>query len=618
MTNSEFDDDKARANAVLTQGTMVSHYRIIEKIGVGGMGEVWLAHDEKLNRKIALKFPSTEIYSGKESQERLIGEAQASAALHHSNIVTIHEVGQFEGRPFLAMSYIKGPTLKELMKKQRIPVEMIVNFGIQISSALTAAHEIGITHRDLKPSNIVVDESQNIQVLDFGLAVSHEMPYKKDKDKTTTTPVTSSLTAGTLNYMAPEQLTDNVTSPRIDIFALGIILYEMTFGDHPFRGESSAELVGNILADALPQFPETPNLLPYDLLRVIRRCLQKDPEFRFQTAQDVRNELLDLQKQIIKEELVFGTNHSSSDAHSYLSEQRFSITADLVRQLEFQSPKMIGDHIDYLDNGILSDTLIIYLHAWGLDHRQCIDFLKALPFRGIAPTLYGFGQHSEHRFPLTLKDHSKLLRALFSELNDRINPKRVILAGHSSGADQVMHISTSDTYPGLDLTGLLLFGCNTSLGSCFLSEKFANLKHSNAEGLLGEIKKIGNNTQSLSEWLKFHEYMVTVFSKFGSNADPLRAFGADLVRPFKENDWKQFASWYRTATNKYSKVRFVVDSDDFETMDEILGHHLKDNVLGDKFEEDTIARENVPHVELANADILLRHTLDFIAQLENR
>lgn len=603
-------------NKALTNGTVISQYKLLSKIGTGGMGEVWLAHDEKLNRKVALKFPSTEFYEGIDSQEWLLSEAQAAAALHYPNVVTIYEVGIFEERPFLAMAYIEGPTLKELTKKRQIPVEMAVRFGIQISNGLAGAHEHGITHRDLKPGNIIVDKSHNLHILDFGLAVTHSVSCDNDPDKTVTKLASTGIAAGTLNYMAPEQLTGGKIGPLVDIFALGIILYELIYGDHPFKGSSSTELLRNILRDTPPQFSDKRDDVPYDLIRIVRRCLQKDPEYRFQTAKDVRNELVDLQELVIKGNDSTDSYLAASVKRSLLREERFVLTTDFVRQLEFQSPKMIGDHIVYLDNGIVSDTLVMYLHAWGLDHRHCADFLKALPYRGIAPTLYGFGQHAKHRFPLSLNDHSKLFRHLFSELRERINPKQVILTGFSSGADHAMHISTSDIHPGLDITGLLLFGCNTNLGSCFISTKFAELKHSNAEELLGEMKRIGNNARSLSEWLKFHEYMVTVFSKFGTNADPLRTFGSDLVKPFKENDWKQFAYWYRAATKKFPHVRFVIDSDDFEIMDKILGYHLRENVLGDEFKEDTVVRESVPHVELAHPEILLKHTLEFIRQIE--
>jgi len=514
------------------------------------------------------------------------------------------------------MAYIEGPTLKELKEKRQIPVDSIIKFGIQISNGLISAHEAGITHRDLKPGNVILDKSNNLHILDFGLALKLHITEDDDIENTITNLGSKDMMAGTLNCMAPEQLTGENVGPSVDIFALGIILYELIYDNHPFKGSTSTESLRNILRDTPPQFPEEKKNIPHDLIRIVRRCLQKDTDYRFQTAKDVRNELVDLQEMIVSNIDSSEPYITNIEKQEFLKEGKFVLTTDSVRQLEFQSPKMIGDHIEYLDNGVMSDTLVIYLHAWGLDHRHCADFIKALPCRGIAPTLYGFGQYAKNRLPLSLDDHSILFRNLFTELNKNINPKQVILTGFSSGADHATRISISETYSGLDITGLLLFGCNTNLGSCFISSKFAELKHSSAEELLGEMKRIGSNAKSLGEWLKFHEYMVTVFSKFGANADPLRTFGSDLVKPFRENDWRQFATWYQSAMEKFQHVRFVIDSDDFETMDKILGYHLKENVLGDKFREDTIIRENVPHVELAHPEILLKHTLEFISQIE--
>lgn len=412
-------------------GKKIHNYKILEKLGSGGMGEVWLAHDEKLNRKVALKFPLSENSEGKESQKRLLSEAQAAAALEHPNVVTIYEVGIIEDRPFLAMAYIEGQTLKELKEKRRTPIEMIVKFGIQISNGLAIAHEHGITHRDLKPSNMIVDNSHNLHILDFGLAVSHNASSENDIDKTVTHLGSMNAIAGTLNYMAPEQLTGGTIGPLVDLFALGVILYELIYNEHPFKGVSSTDLVKNILRDTLPKFPDLKNDVPYDLIRIVRRCLQKDPEYRFQTAKDIRNELIDLQELMSKEKNPTDSTLTSLARQTFLKEEKFILTTDAVRQLSFQSPKMIGDNITYLDNGVVSDTLVVYLHAWGLDHRHCADFLSALPYRGIAPTLYGFTQYAKHRFPLSLNDHSKLLRNLFGELRESVNPKRVILTGFS-------------------------------------------------------------------------------------------------------------------------------------------------------------------------------------------
>jgi serine/threonine protein kinase len=609
------NDDNTHTHIVLTKGTMVSHYRIVEKIGAGGMGEVWLAHDEKLDRLIALKIPSPDKCDGRDNVAHMLKEARAAASLDHPNIVTVHEVGNYKGHPYIAMSYIDGPTLSELMKKQKMPIDMIVNLGVQLASGLTAAHEQGIIHRDLKPGNIMLDQSHNPRILDFGLSVA---PYRAsiDKDDTVTISAGQNAFVGTLTYMAPEQLTGGEITPLVDLFAFGVIMFELIYGIHPFKGESTQELCRNLLSDTSVNFPDSSEEHPYDLVRIVRRCLQKNPEHRFQTARDIRNELLELQRQLLQGDVFYENKQPGSNRQSFLSKEKFHISADLVRELQVQSAKMIGDHLEYLDNGVMSNTLVIYIHAWGLDYRQATDFLSALPYRGIAPTLYGFGQYARHRPPLTLNDHSILLRALFRRLNETIEPRYVVLSGFSSGADQIMHIATSDQDPGIEISGLLPFGCNVHLGSCFISAKFADLKQSNAEGLCNEIKQLGNNAQSLGEWLKFHEYMVTIFSKFGKNADALRALGTDIVKPFREKDWKQFAIWYREVNARYRHFRFVVDSDDNEIMDKILEFHLKENVLGDGFRESTIVREEVPHVELANSDILLRRTKEIIADIE--
>ncbi|MBD3257390.1 protein kinase [candidate division GN15 bacterium] len=603
----------------LSPEMVVKQYRLESRIGAGGMGEIWLARDKTLDRYAALKFPSREAYAGSDAYNQMLAEARSVAALNHPNIVTVHEVGDVNGHPFIAMSYVRGKTLQTLARKQRIPVKSIVELGAQIADALAAAHSHGIVHRDLKPANVIVDEASCPHVLDFGLAVPHDESTGSEDEETATVATPRYAAAGTPHYMAPEQLAGGEAGPRTDIFALGIMLYEMTYGTHPFRGDSVSDLYRNVLADDPVSTPEATDDIPYDLTRIIRRCLEKNPERRFQTAKDVRNELRDLERA-----LESGSAYEAGAGFAAgkkgdiaLREVRLPVTADMVRELEFQSPKMIGDSLAYLDNGRFSDTLVIYLHAWGLDFRQCVDFLKAMPFRGIAPTLYGFGEHAAHRFPLRLNDHSILLRHVLQQVQETAIPQRVILAGHSSGADHVLHLLTSDDGPGIDVTGALLFGCNTSLASCFISEKFANLKDSNPEGLLGEIKKIAATANSLGEWLKLHEYLVTILSKFGENADPLRAYGADLVAPFAEHDWRQFAAWCRQATSRLDHVRFVFDPDEFDSLDHILTQHLKDNVLGDRFRESTIVREDVSHVELADSKILLKHTLRMTDEMKD-
>lgn len=600
----------------LASGTTVGRYTITGRIGAGGMGEVYRAEDESLKRTVALKFLLPELSRTPEYRDRFMQEARAAARLDHPNIVTVHEVGEYEGVPYCVMSYVDGLSLAERKAVRVIPISRIIEYGIQVAEGIAAAHDGGITHRDLKPGNIIVSDAGSVYIVDFGLAVVADVEAGDDAEATVTRLTAAGAPAGTVPYMSPEQLQAGPIGPHVDIFALGVTLYELTCGVHPFAAESPAETAAGILRDEPADVQTHRPDAPYDLKRIIHRCLRKEPSRRFQSARDVRNELLDLQ------ELMKDTGY---DAHEQaapgsprqsLEEKGFTLTAEMVRELEAKSPKMIGDQLVYLDNRRDSDVLVIYMHAWGLDHRHTADFLASLPYRCVAPTLYGFDYNSRHRLPLSLEDQSKLLRKLFAHIYQTIRPKHVVVMGFSSGADHALHLLTSDIDPGLPVSGLVSFGCNVSLESCFLSARFAELSGSNPEELLEDMKRIGNSTQSVGEWLKFHEYMVDVFSKFGDNVDPLRALGKGIVAPFRERDWRQFAAWYRTMTERYDHVRFVIDRDDFDRIDFILEQHLEENVLGDNFREDSIIKENISHIELASVEIAMKHTTGVVEEIQ--
>ncbi len=601
---------------IFQKGSLIDQYRIIEKIGEGGMGQVYKAEDTTLKRKVALKFLSQELSRQQQYRNRFLLEARAAAKLIHPNIVNVHGAGQYNGLPYCAMSFIDGRTLAQTLSSQPIPVSRIIDYGLQISEGIAAAHEKGVTHRDLKPSNIIIGDNGTVYVVDFGLALIAELESAGDAEKTATRLTSIDALAGTISYMAPEQLQGEMIGPLVDVFALGIILYELTCGSHPFADTTPVKTAARILRDEPEDIYERRPDAPYDLTRIIGRCLRKDPLRRFQSARDIHNELLDLRESIAaraqNRELPGGGIKAPN-----LKEEKFILTADLVRKLENKSPRMVGDRIIYLDNFIDSDTLIIYLQPWGIELPQTTEFMASLPCRGIAPLLYGFDRLSPNRFPLTLEDHSILLRALFSEIYERIQPRHILLTGFSAGADHALHLVTSEREQGIPIDSLLSFGCNISFGSCFLSSKFAELEGDNPAGLLDDIKAISNSTRSMGEWIKFNEYMVDVFSRFGENADPLGLLGKGIIEPFKKNDWKQFAFWYRTAMERIPHVRFVVDRDDFDRLDEILARHLESNVLGDNFREDSIAREDISHVELASIELLLRHTKEMIARMQS-
>ena len=255
---------------------------------------MYRATDTKLGRDIAVKLLPAGVARDPERLGRFQREARVVAALNHPNVVTLYSVEDCEGVHFLTMELIEGQTLDCLISDNGLPVARIVEIASALSEALAAAHEKGILHRDLKPANVMVTNDGRVKVLDFGLAKDVGVEGSNDATLTSTGHTQSGTVMGTPAYMSPEQVSGRALDQRTDIFSLGVLLHEMATGRRPFEGSSSAELVSTILRDTPPSVTEVRADLPGDLARVIRRCLEKDPRHRFQTARDVSNEFRDL------------------------------------------------------------------------------------------------------------------------------------------------------------------------------------------------------------------------------------------------------------------------------------------------------------------------------------
>jgi TolB-like protein/tetratricopeptide (TPR) repeat protein len=275
-------------------GRTLSHYRINAAIGKGGMGYVYRATDSKLGREVALKVLPPEVSRDPERLARFQREARAVAALNHPHIVTIHSVDEADGVHFLTMELVEGQSLDRLIPPSGLPVERIVKIANALAEALAAAHEKGIVHRDLKPANVMVTDDGRVKVLDFGLAKDVLADVTGNATLTSTGQTQAGMVMGTPAYMSPEQIAGRTLDHRTDIFSLGIVLHEMATGRRPFEGTSPAELASAILRDSPPLVTDVRVDLPSDLARVIRRCLEKEPRYRVQTACDVSNELRDL------------------------------------------------------------------------------------------------------------------------------------------------------------------------------------------------------------------------------------------------------------------------------------------------------------------------------------
>ena len=277
-------------------GQTLSHYRISGKLGAGGMGDVYVAWDTRLQRNVALKRLS-ESTADSRTLQRLEREAQSVAALNHPNIVTIYSVEEWDGVHFLTMELIEGKTLESVIPRGGLSMEDFFALALGIIDALHAAHSQGIIHRDLKPANVMVTKDGRVKVLDFGLAKPQLPESALAETRSNNRPITEAGTIlGTIPYSSPEQLKAREVDTRSDLFSLGIVLYEMCTGRHPFLADSSAELISSILRDSPVPVTELNRQCPRKLGRVIGRCMEKDPAKRYQSTVDIRRELLELRE----------------------------------------------------------------------------------------------------------------------------------------------------------------------------------------------------------------------------------------------------------------------------------------------------------------------------------
>ena len=346
-------------------GTEIGHYQIIRLIGKGGMGEVYLAKDSKLDRKVALKILPPEFAADKVRMNRFIREAKSASALNHPNIITIYEIGKSEDTHFIATEFIDGKTLNELVKSRSLNLKTALEIAVQMASALDEAHSAGIVHRDIKPDNVMIRGNGLVKVLDFGIAklvaLANEesetiiqFPNNPPAAITNHQSTGPGTIIGTADYMSPEQAKGKEIDARTDIFSFGVVLYEMMAGNLPFEGETAVEMISAILKDE----PKPLNSeIPSEISKIITKCLRKNRDERYQTIKDAGNDLKDAKQKLDLENLM--NRITLSDHHQNKTHFIQATTADGLNQTTTNQPVSTNPKTQYLTVGLLSLVLTI-------------------------------------------------------------------------------------------------------------------------------------------------------------------------------------------------------------------------------------------------------------------
>jgi pimeloyl-ACP methyl ester carboxylesterase len=587
-------------------------YRLERELAAGGMATVYTARDVRHDRLVAIKVLRPDVCPAA-GADRFLREIRIAAQLTHPHILPVIDSGESRGVLFYVMPYIDGETMRDrLSRAGELPVTESIRILRQLLDALEYAHGHGVVHRDIKPENVLLS-GRHALVTDFGVA-------KALRDLSSSTAATSLMTAigttvGTPAYMAPEQVGGANVDHRADIYAVGVVAYEMLTGHLPFHGEIPQQMMWAHLFVPPEPIEKWRSTIPPRLANAVMKCLEKRPSDRWQSATDLLAEVEATAAAAEQPEAP-----ASAEIANQLIEHRFMLTEGVCRKLKRATldPRIIGDHLIYADNQVRSDVLVFFLHGLGLDHRDFGTVLERLPYRGLSPTLYGCEPDRSTRVSLSLADHIVILREWLREVADQSQASTIVMVGFSLGADMGFELLlTPVDEPAPPIDAFLSLECNLCLETCFVSRALAGIAADQPDVSIAELGRLGDAASSLDQWLNIHEYLVKVLRKFQNDIGVLQRAAADIVRPFREAPgFEVFARWFQGAREHVAALRLVFsdDSGSRAALARLKLENLDSGILGEEFTEAAITvSPNVDHFGLMAPDRVLRQIDELVA-----
>ena len=596
----------------LVSGTKLGPYEIRAPLGAGGMGEVYRALDTRHDRSVAVKVLRQDV-STLVGAERFLREIRIAAQLTHPHILPLIDSGEAGGALFYVMPFIEGETLRNrLLREGELPVSEIVRILHQITDALAYAHAHGVVHRDIKPENVLLSDRHAL-LADFGVAKALSDWSRSGSTATTNLVTAIGSTVGTPTYMAPEQVGGNIVDHRADLYSVGVVAYEMIGGRLPFQASSAQQMMAAHLTQAPDPITKWRPAISVRLANAVMKCLEKKAADRWQSSADLLAEI-----EMVGTEI---KTPAAVETANELTVHRFTLSERICRKLNRATldPRVIGDHLSYVDNQVRSDVLVFFLHGLGLDHADFESILQRLRYRGVSPTLYGCEPERRGRISLSLADHVVILRELLKDVRERFHAETVVMVGYSMGADMGFELllgPADEPTPRID--AFLSLECNLGLDTCFVSRLLADIDPAHPELSIAKLRGLGDSAASLDEWLNVEEYLVKVLRKFQGDIGVLQRTASDIVHLFSETPgFEVFARWFSGARERVRALHVVFSSDPRTraALARLKLDNLDKGILGGEFPEDIITvSKNVDHFKLMATEHVVRQVDELVAE----